>query len=72
MENGSATIEMTSNSTDMASATDNLNAPTQEEEEEELRRRPLPRRILETVFPHFTRPVGGVIRSIRRRSARVS
>ena len=72
MENGSAAIEMTSNPTNMASTTDNLNAPTQEEEDEELRRRPLPRRILETVFPHFTRPVGGAIRSIRRRSARAS
>jgi hypothetical protein len=43
-------------------------APTQEEEDEELRRRPIGRRVLESVFPRFTRPVGGVVRSIRRAS----
>ncbi len=43
-------------------------APTQEEEDEELRRRPIGRRVLESVFPRFTRPVGSVVRSIRRAS----
>jgi hypothetical protein len=68
LENGNSGIEMTSPADGTRSGTAHLNAPTQEEEDEELRERPLPRRILETVFPYFTRPVGGAIRSIRRRS----
>jgi hypothetical protein len=42
-------------------------ALTQEEEDEALRRRPVARRVLESVFPYFTRPVGA-IRNMRRRS----
>ena len=68
LENGSHAIEMSSTTNNSPAAQDHLNAPTQEEEDEELRRRPLPRRILETVFPYFTRPVGGALRSMRRRS----
>lgn len=58
-------IEMT---TPSATTGGDPGAPTQEEEDEELRRRPIGRRVLESVFPRFTRPVGSVVRSIRRAS----
>jgi Ring finger domain len=45
-----------------------IHAPTQEEEDEMMARRPLYRRIIEGVFPVFTRPVGA-IRSFRRNSS---
>jgi hypothetical protein len=61
----SGDIEMTSPGTH---PTGDPGAPTQEEEDEELRRRPIARRVLESVFPRFTRPVGTVVRSIRRTS----
>ena len=43
-----------------------VNAPSQEDEEDELRRRPLGRRVLEVVFPRFTRPTGTFSRFTRR------
>jgi len=42
-----------------------LAAPSQEEEDAEIRRRPWARRIIETVFPRFTAPVGS-LRNLRR------
>jgi nucleolar protein 58 len=42
---------------EMSAPGENPTAPTQEEERAALRRRPIARRILETVFPRFTRPV---------------
>jgi len=42
-----------------------LAAPSQEEEDAEIRRRPWARRIMETVFPRFTTPVGS-LRNLRR------
>jgi hypothetical protein len=72
LENGTSGVEMTSPEITNVPAGDHFTAPTQEEEDEELRRRPLPRRVLETVFPYFTRPVGGAIRSMRRRSQHVT
>ena len=47
--------------------TNDTGALTQEEEDEALRRRPVARRVLESVFPYFTRPVGAM-RNMRRRS----
>jgi hypothetical protein len=47
--------------------TTDTGALTQEEEDEALRRRPVARRVLESVFPYFTRPVG-TLRNMRRRS----
>jgi Ring finger domain len=67
-ENDASGIEMTSPTVGEGN---DLGAPTQEEEDEELRRRPLTRRILESVFPYFTRPAGGAIRSIRRRTSQL-
>jgi Ring finger domain len=43
-----------------------VNAPTQEEEDDELRRRGFGRRMLENVFPRFTRPTGTFGRFTRR------
>jgi Ring finger domain len=69
LENGNA-IELVS--PDGTVATGNgITPPTQEEEDEELRRRPLGRRLLETVFPVFTRPAGALRRG-RRASRAVS
>lgn len=65
LENGNA-MEMTSTGAVVASGNE-LAPPTQEEEDEELRRRPLARRVLEGVFPVFTRPAGAF-----RRGRRVS
>ena len=67
LENGTA-IEMTSAGA-VANGND-LAPPTQEEEDEELRRRPLARRVLEGVFPVFTRPVGALRRG--RRASRAA
>jgi hypothetical protein len=47
--------------------TNDTGALTQDEEDEALRRRPVARRVLESVFPYFTRPVGAM-RNMRRRS----
>lgn len=58
LENGQNEIEMV---TPRGNAVDSegvdMNPPTQEEEDEAIRRRPLGRRIIETLFPRFTRPV---------------
>jgi len=67
LENGPGDIEMTNVEGNVPVAANSMAAPTQEEEDEELRRRPLGRRVLENLFPYFTRPTG-VIRSLRRRS----
>jgi Ring finger domain len=50
------------------SGDNHMNAPTQEEEDEELRQRGWGRRVMETIFPRFTRPTGGSVRNPRRRS----
>ena len=55
LENGHAGIEMGIRGEH--SVTTGADAPTQEDEDEAIRRRPLGRRIIETVFPYFTRPV---------------
>ena len=71
LENGPENIEMTNVDENVSVAANGMTAPTQEEEDEELRRRPLGRRVLENLFPYFTRPTGA-IRSLRRRSAYTS
>lgn len=43
----------------------NIVAPSQEDEDAELRRRPWIRRVVDTVFPRFTAPVGS-LRNLRR------
>jgi hypothetical protein len=58
VESGQGGIEMASLSESVVHPIANINAPTQEEENEEIRRRPFGRRIIEAVFPYFTRPVG--------------
>ena len=67
LEAGPGDIEMPNVEGSPPITSNGMTAPTQEEEDEELRRRPLGRRVLENLFPYFTRPTG-VIRSLRRRS----
>lgn len=67
LESAPGEIELTNVEGNVPAAANGMTAPTQEEEDEELRRRPLGRRVLENLFPYFTRPTG-VIRSFRRRS----
>ena len=58
LENGQTEIEMvTPGGNAVDSGEVDMNPPTQEEEDEAIRRRPLGRRIIETLFPRFTRPV---------------
>lgn len=58
LENGQTEIELAARGGNaMSSDGPDISPPTQEEEDEEIRRRPLGRRIIETVFPRFTRPV---------------
>jgi nucleolar protein 58 len=68
LESGNA-IEMVSPDGTVASG-NTLAAPTQEEEDEELRRRPFARRMLESVFPVFTRPAGALRRTRRASQSR--
>ena len=63
LENGQADIEMVTPGGH--SVTTGADAPTQEDEDEAIRRRRLGRRIIECVFPYFTRPV---TRRLRRAS----
>jgi hypothetical protein len=64
-----AGVEMTDRTTLAAptATTTDIVAPSQEEEDAELQRRPWGRRVLETVFPRFTAPVG-TLRNLRRTS----
>ena len=58
LENGQTAIEMVApGGNAVTSEGIDMTPPTQEEEDEAIRRRPLGRRIIESIFPHFTRPV---------------
>lgn len=58
LENGQTEIELVARGGNaMNSEGTGITPPTQEEEDEAIRRRPLGRRIIESVFPRFTRPV---------------